>query len=371
MPKNGNLLGCCIDCGGFVLSGNGEKINFAISGAGRIGRAVFRAYFENPSRYSNCRLVAMNDPHDFDTLAHLLRYDSVHGRVPFDLVLDKDEKCLTVGDTVVALLSSRDPKSLPWGQHGVDCVMECTGQFKDQAGLSQHLTAGASKVLLSAPAKGQIDATIVLGVNESDLRSDHRTVSIGSCTTNALAPVLKVVKEVAPIANCFFTTVHAYTKDQALVDSHHHDLRRARAASQSIIPTKTGAAKSIGLVLPDLSGKVEGYALRVPTANVSLIDVVIHFSENVTQSQLESRLRQAAQQSDYLDVTDEPLVSSDFNHNPFSAVIDMSQIQVNGKTARVVAWYDNEWAYALRMLDMANQLAKISSGAKREFAAEQ
>lgn len=354
-----------------VLSETEEKINFAISGAGRIGRAVFRAYFENPSRFAHCRLVAMNDPHDFNTLVHLLRYDSVHGSVPFDLALDNTRQALVVGDTTVQLLSSRDPQSLPWKEHSVDCVLECTGQFKDQAGLSQHLTAGAKKVLLSAPAKGQIDATIVLGVNELDLRPDHRIVSIGSCTTNALAPLLKVVKEVAPIENCFFTTVHAYTKDQALVDSHHHDLRRARAASQSIIPTKTGAAKSIGLVLPDLAGKVEGYALRVPTANVSLIDVVIHFSENIEQSQLEAHLRQSAQNSDYLDVTDEPLVSCDFNHNPFSAVVDMSQIQVNGKTARVVAWYDNEWAYALRMLDMANQLAKISSGVQSEFVTEQ
>jgi glyceraldehyde 3-phosphate dehydrogenase len=333
-------------------------ISIAINGAGRIGRAVFRAYFEHRSRFPHCRLVAMNDPHDFSTLRHLLRYDSVHGKAPFDIQLSREPDALLVNGESVRLYASRDPAMLPWASHSIDCVLECTGRFKDRAGLTQHLHAGAQRVILSAPAKDALDSTIVLGANDADLEGSHQLISIGSCTTNALAPILRIAQQFQPVERCFFTTVHAYTKDQSLVDSHHSDLRRARSAQMSIIPTRTGAAKTLAQVLPSLSGKVEGYALRVPTANVSLIDAVIEFPKSVSLQSFCDYLKDAVKSSPYVSVTDEPLVSCDFNQDVHSAVIDLSQTQVNGHSVRVVAWYDNEWAYALRMLDMANLLAE-------------
>ena len=333
------------------------QVRFAINGAGRIGRAVFRAFFEHRDCFPHCHLVAMNDPHDFKTLAHLLRYDSVHGKAPFPISLQDEKNQLVAGGTSVDLYASRDPLKLPWSELDVDCVLECTGRFKDQSSLRQHLTAGARRVILSAPAKGPVDATIVLGANDALMRAEHQIVSIGSCTTNALAPVLYAVQKLKPIERCFFTTIHAYTKDQSLVDTHHADLRRARAASQSMIPTKTGAAKAIDLVLPELAGKVTGYAIRVPTVNVSLLDMVIQFAEDVSFAKIDAHLRDAVAKTPSLGLTDEPLVSCDFNQNPHSAVLDMSQTQVNGHTVRLVAWYDNEWAYAMRLLDVMNQLA--------------
>lgn len=336
---------------------NSGKMRFAISGAGRIGRAVYRAYYENKERFKNLALVAVNDPHDFNTLVHLLKYDSVHGRAPFEMRLDPSNHQLEVDGESVQLLASRDPSTLPWYSLQVDCVLECTGRFKDYSGLSQHIQAGCKRVILSAPAKGEVDATVVLGANDEVLSRNHRVLSIGSCTTNALAPLLKIMHDAVGVQNCFFTTVHAYTKDQNLVDAHHSDLRRSRAAGQSIIPTKTGAAKTTELVLPGLAGKISGYALRVPTANVSLLDVVLECSDIIDEEKIRSVLLQAAASSSVVDVTSEPLVSCDFNHCSYSAVIDLTQTQVNGKTVRLVAWYDNEWAYAMRMLDVAQTLA--------------
>lgn len=340
------------------MSINSKKMRIAISGAGRIGRAVFRAYFQHRDWYPHLDLVALNDPHDFNTLVHLLRYDSVHGRFPMAMTLDTERNELEVAGERLALLASRQPEDLPWKALSVDTVLECTGVFKDREGLGRHLTAGAQRVVLSAPAKKPVDATIVLGANEQQYSGQERILSIGSCTTNALAPTLKLLQSFAPIENCMFTTVHAYTKDQSLVDAHHQDLRRARAAAHSIIPTKTGAAKAIGLVLPELSGCVEGYALRVPTANVSLLDMVIRFASPITQERLEHFLVDATKKSSYVTMADASLVSCDFNQHPASAVIDMQQTQVTGQhTARIVAWYDNEWAYSCRMLDMAQIMA--------------
>lgn len=342
----------------FFMVNNDKKMRIAISGAGRIGRAVYRAYYENRSQFPHLQLVAMNDPHDFATLAHLLRYDSVHGRAPFEIVLDEKQQCLLVDQESVQLLASRDPAALPWSTLQVDCVLECTGHFKDAQGLNQHVQAGCQRVILSSPAKGDLDATVVLGANDADLSVDKRLISIGSCTTNALAPLLRVVQDWVAIEQCFFTTVHAYTKDQNLVDAHHSDLRRSRAAGQSIIPTKTGAAKTTALVLPELDGRISGYALRVPTANVSLLDMVLQLREPVTLAQVRARLIEAARHSSVFGVTDEPLVSCDFNHCDYSAVVDLTQIQVTNNTVRLVAWYDNEWAYAVRMLDVAQLLAE-------------
>lgn len=341
------------------MAKNEKNIRVAISGAGRIGRAVFRAYHENLVRFANLNLVAMNDPHDFTTLTHLLRYDSVHGRCPFEIDYNAAADQLLVNGQTMQLLASRQPESLPWRNLQIDYVLECTGCFKDYDGLSQHIKAGASRVILSAPAKGKVDATIVLGANESQLNEQDQVISIGSCTTNALAPVLKVMQRLSVIENCFFTTVHAYTKDQNLVDAHHADLRRSRAAGQSIIPTKTGAAKTTALVLPELANRIEGYALRVPTANVSLLDMVIQVSKPVSVEQIRAVFIEAAKESDIISVTDEPLVSCDFNHSPYSAVLDMSQIQVNGDTVRLVAWYDNEWAYAMRLLEVVQLCAEL------------
>ena len=344
---------------------NEDKIRVAITGAGRIGRAVFRAFYEYRSRFPHVQLVAMNDPHDFNTLVHLLRYDSVHGVLPFDIRLNESKHTLQIGQEHVRLFASREPSQLPWADLQIDCVLECTGRFKDYAGLGQHVTAGAKRVVLSAPAKGDLDATVVFGANDSILHTRHKILSIGSCTTNALAPVLKVIQQVSPIEHCFFNTIHAYTKDQCLVDSHHSDLRRARAAGQSIIPTKTGAAKTISSVLPELDGRVQGYAVRVPTANVSLLDMVVKLSSPVTEQEIHAVFSDVAKQSPYIDVTNEPLVSCDFNHSPYSAVLDLSQTQVKDDSIRLVAWYDNEWAYAVRMLDMAQKFAVLQLGEGR------
>lgn len=346
-----------------VMPKDKNKMNIAISGAGRIGRAVFRAFYENKERYSALNLVAMNDPHDFSTLAYLLKYDSVHGqmRVPFSLQNGPDR--LDVAGESVLLYGSRSPLDLPWKDLNIDGVLECSGCFKTRAGMQQHVQAGARKVLLSAPSSEPLDRTIVLGANDQDLSYEHNLISIGSCTTNALAPILSMLQSMVVVENCFFTTVHAYTKDQALVDSHHRDLRRGRAACQSIVPTKTGASKAIAEVLPGFLGKLEGYALRVPTANVSLLDLVVELQSPIEKKDLECKVKAYVDQSAVLSVTDEPLVSCDFNQNPASAVIDLTQIQVNGRMLRLVAWYDNEWAYAMRMLDVASKIAVMSSSA--------
>lgn len=330
-----------------------RTIRVAINGAGRIGRAVLRAFFENRSRFAGIDLVAMNDPHDPEVLCHLLRYDTVHGKAPFAVSYSADQGTLTCGDHTMALLASRDIRTLPWKDLGVDIVLECTGRFKSLRDNQVHLEAGAKQVIISAPGASDVETTMVIGANEETILSDTDILSIGSCSTNALAPILSVLQDHNSIQSGFMTSVHAYTKDQSLVDAHHKDLRRARAAACSIIPTKTGAAKAIGKVIPALQGKLDGYALRVPTANVSVLDINVLLERPCDAGQVRSWLTAAASQDKLgvIAVTNEPLVSCDFNHHPASSVVDLLQVQVVGSMVKLVVWYDNEWGFANRMLD--------------------
>ena len=340
-----------------------KRIRVAINGAGRIGRAVFRAFFEYPERFQKIELVGLNDPHEREVLLHLLKYDTVHGKFPFSLSLVDQGLC--VDKKLVPLFQTREISELPWAKLDVDVVLECTGRFKSQVAVKPHLDAGAKRVIISAPGADDVDTTMVLGANEMDVDQSAEVVSIGSCSTNALAPVLRVIQDKIAIESGFVTTVHAYTKDQSLVDSHHKDLRRARAAACSIIPTKTGAAKAIGKVLPALQGKLDGYALRVPTANVSVLDISLVLNKPCSRQDLITWLTFAAHQDklDILAVTDEPLVSCDFNHHQASCVVDLLQVQVIGNMVKLVVWYDNEWGFANRMLD-AVSLLNVSTDIK-------
>ena len=333
-----------------------QKVKVAINGAGRIGRAVLRAFFEYADRYQDLELVAINDPHDAEVLCHLLRYDSVHGKAPFSVSTSPGH--LHCGDHTLALVQTRDLCALPWAELAVDVVLECTGRFKSYQDNQAHLDAGAKQVILSAPGAEDVETTMVLGANEEAIDPNCPILSVGSCSTNALAPVLRVIQEQNAIKSGFVTTVHAYTKDQSLVDAHHKDLRRARAAACSIIPTKTGAAKAIGKVLPVLAGKLDGYALRVPTANVSVLDISLSLSRTTTGVEVNTWLTGAAKRDrlGYMAVTEEPLVSCDFNHHPASCVVDLLQTQVVDDMLKLVAWYDNEWGFANRMLDAVNHL---------------
>lgn len=328
-----------------------EKIRIAINGAGRIGRAVFRAFFEYAERFSEIELVALNDPHDSEVLLHLLKYDSVHGKAPFDITLTDQSLC--VDSTKVKLFNTRDIQELPWAALSVDVVLECTGRFKSASSVQPHLSAGAKRIIISAPGADDVKETLVFGANQDQVDLSASIVSIGSCSTNALAPVLHVLNQHNTILQGFVTSVHAYTKDQSLVDSHHKDLRRARAAGCSIIPTKTGAAKAIGKVLPALQGKLDGYALRVPTANVSVLDISLVMQDMVSEEDVKSWLTFASRQDklNILAVTNEHLVSCDFNHSQASCVVDLPQLQVRGNMIKLVVWYDNEWGFANRMLD--------------------
>lgn len=331
-----------------------SKCRVAINGAGRIGRLVLRAYFENRARFPDLELIAINDPHEIDTLIHLLRYDSVHG--PFHAPIDYDGRCLVVAGTSIELRASRDPSALDWGALGVDYVLECTGCFKNKEDLTKHIDSGAKRVVLASPG-GEGVATCVLGVNEHVLPDLPEVYSIGSCTTNAIAPVLQIMHDQFGVEEGFMTTVHAYTNDQCLVDSHHKDLRRARAACGSIIPTKTGAADGIGKVIPSLEGKLKGYALRVPTANVSVVDLALRVRTLPSKELLKKHLIQAASvdKKGILAVSDALLVSCDFNHHIASAVVDMTLLDVVGEMIKLVIWYDNEWGFANRLLDVVQQ----------------
>lgn len=324
----------------------------AINGAGRVGRLALRAYFEQREKFKNLSLCAINDPHDLNTLAHLLTYDSVHGR--FHLPVEVNNNKLYVAGECVPTFACRDPAELPWKDHGVDVVLECTGRFKSYDLASKHLLSGARQVVLSCPGGKGVADTVVLGANEHVLAQVSSVYSIGSCTTNALAPVLAVVDRAYGIEDGSMLTVHAYTNDQALVDNHHSDLRRARAAACSIIPTKTGAAKAVAAVLPQLKDKLMGYALRVPTANVSVVDCNVRLTRSVTLAQVKTLFTEAVRADAFgvLALSDVPLVSCDFNHHTASAIVDLTLLEVVGNTLRLVIWYDNEWGYANRLWDV-------------------
>lgn len=322
-------------------------IRVALNGYGRIGRCIVRALYENQSQH-DIKIVAINDLSNVEAMAHLTRYDSTHGRFPAEVSVD-GEYLVINGDRIL-LCAERNPEQLPWGKLNVDIVFECTGLFTDRAKAQLHINAGAKKVLISAPSK-DADATIVYGVNEKSLSANQLIVSNASCTTNCLAPVAKALNDSIGIASGLVNTVHAYTNDQMLLDGTHSDLRRARAAAHSIIPTKTGAASAVGLVLPELAGKLDGFAMRVPTMNVSVVDLTFEARRPTTVEEVNAIMKKAA--SDILHYTEEPLVSCDFNHYPASSIFDATQTKVLGNLVKVVSWYDNEWGFSNRMLDTA------------------
>ncbi len=327
-----------------------------INGFGRIGRQVFKAIFDNHDRELD--IVAVNDLMDNKTAAHLLRYDSTYGI--WDAEVEADDDAIHVGPKAVKVFSERDPSKLPWGDLGVDIVIESTGLFTDGAKAKGHIAAGAKKVIISAPGTN-VDATFVLGVNDDSYDpSSHHIVSNASCTTNCLAPVAKVLHQHFGIGHAIMTTVHAYTSDQNLLDGYHKDLRRARSAALNVIPTTTGAAQAVALVLPELSGKFDGFALRVPTPTVSLVDLSVNFESDVTVESINSALQSEAAGAleGILDYTDEPLVSVDFKADPHSAIVDgLSTIVVGDRMGKVIAWYDNEWGYSCRVADLTLVMA--------------
>ena len=325
-------------------------INVAINGYGRIGRNILRAHYEGGCRHP-IRIVAINDLGSPETNAHLTRYDSVHGPFPHPVMVDGPD--LVVDEDCIRVTAERDPAKLPWKELGVDVVLECTGRFTSKAAAAAHLDAGAAKVLISAPGGSDVDATIVFGVNHRTLRRDHRVVSNASCTTNCLAPLAFALNRPLGIVRGLMTTIHSYTNDQVLTDVYHEDLRRARSATLSMIPTKTGAAAAVGLVLPELAGRLDGFAMRVPTANVSFTDFTFIAARETTKEEVNNLVREAAHGmlKDILAVNDLPLVSCDFNHNAHSSIFDATLTKVDHDLVKVTAWYDNEWGFSNRMLD--------------------
>jgi glyceraldehyde 3-phosphate dehydrogenase (phosphorylating) len=332
-------------------------IRVAINGFGRIGRLVLRAAFEAGRK--DIEFVGVNDLGPVKSNAHLLKHDSVHGRLDVDIKTGDD--WMDLGNGKIKVTAERDPTKLPWKELGVDVAMECTGIFTKREQAARHLEAGAKRVLVSAPATGA-DITVVYGVNHEKLAPEHTVISNASCTTNCLAPVAYVLHRAIGIERGFMTTVHSFTGDQSTVDTLHSDLRRARAASMSLIPTSTGAAKAVGLVLPELNGKLDGTAIRVPTPNVSLVDLKFDASRKTDAAEVNGAIRQAAAGSlkGVLDTNEEPLVSIDFNHNAASSVFDLTQTQViDGSLVRVLSWYDNEWGFSNRMSDTAVAVGKL------------
>jgi glyceraldehyde 3-phosphate dehydrogenase len=326
-------------------------VKVAINGYGRIGRNVLRALYE-AKRTGEIAIVAINDLGDANTNAHLTRHDTAHGKFPGTISVDGD--CMVVNGDRIRVLAKRNPAELPWGELGVDVVLECTGLFTSKEKASAHLKAGAKKVIISAPGGKDVDATIVYGVNHQSLKAPHTVISNASCTTNCLAPLVKPLHEKLGLVQGLMTTIHAYTNDQVLTDVYHEDLRRARSATQSMIPTKTGAASAVGLVLPELNGKLDGFAMRVPTINVSVVDLTFTASRATTVDEVNGILK-AASEGDLkgiLGYNTEPLVSVDFNHDPRSSIFDATQTRVCGGTlVKVLSWYDNEWGFSNRMLD--------------------
>ncbi|MDE1165119.1 MAG: type I glyceraldehyde-3-phosphate dehydrogenase [Pseudomonas sp.] len=322
-------------------------LRIAINGFGRIGRNVLRALYSQGYR-QDLQVVAINDLGDSAMNAHLLKYDSVHGI--FDATVDFDQEGLIVNGDRIAVSAIRNPAELPWKAEAIDVVFECTGLFTDRAKAAAHITAGARKVIISAPAKGA-DATVVYGVNHDILRQSHQIISNASCTTNCLAPVAQVLHRELGIEQGLMTTIHAYTNDQVLTDMYHSDPFRARSATQSMIPSKTGAAEAVGLVLPELAGKLTGMAVRVPVINVSLVDLTLNLKRQASADEVNALMKEASQHSRILGYNTLPLVSCDFNHNPLSSIFDANHTKANGKLLKVMAWYDNEWGFSNRMLD--------------------
>ncbi len=331
-------------------------IRVAINGFGRIGRNVLRALYENGYR-DRVRVVAINDLGDPSLNSHLLSHDTVHGHFPF--AVEHDAESIRVDGDRIAISSERDPSQLPWASMNIDLVMECTGLFTKREAAAKHIEAGAKRVLISAPSP-DADATIVYGVNDDILTAEDTVVSNASCTTNCLAPVAKALNDAVGIENGLMTTVHAYTNDQNLSDVYHSDPYRARSATHSMIPTKTGAAAAVGLVLPELSGKFDGLAVRVPVINVSLVDLTFTASRDTTKEEINAIVEKAAANSSVLAVNAQPLVSIDFNHDAHSSTFDANHTRVSGRLVKIMAWYDNEWGFSNRMLDTALAMQKTA-----------
>ena len=334
-------------------------IKVGINGYGRIGRNVLRALYE-AGRSDEIRVVAINDLGDAETNAHLTRVDTAHGRFPGTVEVSNGN--LVVNGDEIRVLAERNPADLPWGEMGVDIVMECTGLFASREKASAHLAAGAKKVLISAPAGKDVDASVVYGVNHDVLRAEHQIVSNASCTTNCLAPLVKPLHDAIGLEQGLMTTIHAYTNDQVLTDVYHSDLRRARSATMSQIPTKTGAAAMVGLVMPELDGRLDGYAMRVPTINVSIVDLSFIAARDTSVDEVNSLLKAAAEGplKGVLAYSDGPYVSVDFNHDAHSSTYDATLTKVGGRLVKVCAWYDNEWGFSNRMLDTALAMMKAS-----------
>ena len=326
-------------------------IRVAINGYGRIGRNILRAHYEGGKKH-DIQIVAINDLGDAKINAHLTKYDTAHGKFPGTVAVDGDS--LVINGDKIRVCAVRNPAELPWKELGVDVVLECTGLFTSKAKAGAHLTAGAKKVIISAPGDKDVDGTVVFGVNHNTLKSSHTVISNASCTTNCLAPLVKALNDRIGVVNGLMTTIHAYTNDQVLTDVYHTDLRRARSATMSMIPTKTGAAAAVGLVLPELNGKLDGYAMRVPTINVSIVDLAFVAKRATTVEEVNAAVEQAskAELKGILEYNKDPLVSVDFNHNPASSVFDSTLTKVSeGTLVKVCSWYDNEWGFSNRMLD--------------------
>ena len=326
-------------------------IKVAINGYGRIGRNVLRAHYEGGKKH-DLQIVAINDLGKPETNAHLTKYDTVHGPFPGSVSVDGDY--MVVNGDKIRVLATRNPADLPWKELGVDVVMECTGFFTSKEKASAHLAGGARKVIISAPGGKDVDATIVFGVNHGVLKASDTVISNASCTTNCLAPLVKPLHDQIGVVNGLMTTIHSYTNDQVLTDVYHEDLRRARSATQSMIPTKTGAASAVGLVMPELNGRLDGYAMRVPTINVSIVDLCFIAARDTTVEEINAIMKAAAGAGPLkgiLEYSDGPLVSVDFNHNPASSVYDATLTKVSGRLVKVSSWYDNEWGFSNRMLD--------------------
>ncbi len=332
-------------------------VKIGINGFGRIGRLILRALLENYK--DKIQVVAINDLGSIETNAHLIKYDSTHGTLNHDVKTSKDG--FEISNQKIKVFAEKDPAKIPWGNVGADVVLECTGIFLDKSSAQNHIKGGAKKVIISAPAK-EVDFTIVQGVNSKELKKDHNIISNGSCTTNCLAPVAMVLENNFGIEYGYMTTIHSYTGDQKLLDTLHKDLRRARSTEGSMIPTSTGAAKALSLVLPSLKGKLDGTAIRVPTPNVSLIDFTVVTQKEVSADTINDAMSKASQNSlkGILGINKKPLVSKDFNHDPHSSIFDVTQTQViKGKFSRVLSWYDNEWGFSNRMCDTAIQISKL------------
>jgi len=335
------------------------SIKVGINGYGRIGRNILRALYE-ANRQKEIQIVAINDLGDAQTNAHLTRYDTAHGKFPGTVNVEGDS--IVVNGDRIKVLAERDPAKLPWGQLGVDFVLECTGLFTSKTKAGLHLNGGAKKVVISAPGEKDVDATVVYGVNHDVLKSSHTVISNASCTTNCLAPLAKVLHDKIGIVNGIMTTIHSYTNDQVLTDVYHKDLRRARSATHSMIPTKTGAAAAVGLVLPELNGKLDGFSVRVPTINVSLVDLTFTAKRATTADEINGAIKDAVNGSfkGILAYTDQPLVSVDFNHDPASSTYDATMTKViEGTLVKVCSWYDNEWGFSNRMLDTTLAWSKV------------